>query len=273
MSSTILLAISITIQKRRNFFQENWVWNHFARILIWRETTSLSLGWTFLANLCWTTGIFSVFSWGGGPSLCGVGLGLGAMMCCCYHCHCVTWCLWRRDGSRRPCLCVGLLTTNSRPGAYRQDQSALSTGLVVMATGGPHYWYLVQSLGTSWQTDISQSYKLQVIATTVSLPAERWLMNVLKELRSCSTGYGLQLVAIVFNYWYLVVQRRYRYSAGWLYPTLTVNYFEINYSTSSDHKYYTTRCYTVILCGNQLSCPLRMYCSHKGTTRFSIRYI
>ena len=166
-------------------------------------------------------------------------------------------------------LCVGLLTTNSRPGAYRQDQSALSTGLVVMATGGPHYWYLVQSLGPSWQTDISQSYKLHLIATTVSLPAESSLMNLLKELRSCSTGYGLQLVAIVFNYWYLVVQRRYRYSAGWLYPTLTVNYFEINYSTSSDHKYYTTRWNTVILCGNQLSCPLRTYCSHKGTTRSS----
>ena len=97
-------------------------------------------------------------------------------------------------------LCVGLLTTNSRPGAYRQDQSALSTGLVVMATGGPHYWYLVQSLGPSWQTDISQSYKLHLIATTVSLPAESSLMNLLKELRSCSTGYGLQLVAIVFNY-------------------------------------------------------------------------
>ena len=82
MSSTILLAISITIQKRRNFFQENWVWNHFARILMWRETTSLSLGWTFLANLWWTTGILREFSWGGGPSLCGVGLGFGAIVYC-----------------------------------------------------------------------------------------------------------------------------------------------------------------------------------------------
>ena len=82
MSSTILLAISITIQKRRNFFQENWVWNHFARILMWRETTSLSLGWTCWANLCWTTGILREFSCGGGPSLWGLGLGLGAILYC-----------------------------------------------------------------------------------------------------------------------------------------------------------------------------------------------
>ena len=82
MSRTILLAISITIQKRRNFFQENWVWNHFARILMWRETTSLSLGWTCWANLCWTTGILREFSCGGGPSLWGLGLGLGAILYC-----------------------------------------------------------------------------------------------------------------------------------------------------------------------------------------------
>ena len=82
MSSTILLAISITIQKRRNFFQENWVWNHFAKILMWRETTSLSLGCTCLANFCWTTGILRELSCGGGPSLCGLGLGLGAILYC-----------------------------------------------------------------------------------------------------------------------------------------------------------------------------------------------
>merc|ERR1719400_2583510 len=84
MSSTILLAISITIQKSRNFFQENWVWNHLAKILMWRETTSLSLGWTCLANLCWTMGILRELSCGGGPSLCGLGLGLGAILY--YYC-------------------------------------------------------------------------------------------------------------------------------------------------------------------------------------------
>merc|ERR1711910_65193 len=35
-----------------------------------------------LANLWWTTGILREFSWGGGPSLCGVGLGFGAIVYC-----------------------------------------------------------------------------------------------------------------------------------------------------------------------------------------------
>merc|ERR1719150_578567 len=69
MSSTILLAIRSTIQNRRNFFQENWVWNHLARILMCRATTSLSLGCTLAASLCCTTGIFRELSWGGAPWL------------------------------------------------------------------------------------------------------------------------------------------------------------------------------------------------------------
>ena len=79
MSSTILLAIRSTIQNRRNFFQENWVWNHLARILMCRATTSLSLGCTLAASLCCTTGIFRELSWGGGPRRVGLGLGRGAM--------------------------------------------------------------------------------------------------------------------------------------------------------------------------------------------------
>ena len=80
IKSTILEAISITIQNRRNFFQENWVWNHLARILMCLVITSLSLGWTFLANFCWTTGILRELSWGGGPRLLGLGFGFGAMV-------------------------------------------------------------------------------------------------------------------------------------------------------------------------------------------------
>lgn len=82
MRRTILLAISSTIQNRRNFFHENWVWNHFARILMCLVTTSLILGCIFLANLWWTTGILRELSWGGGPSLLGLGLGFGAIVTC-----------------------------------------------------------------------------------------------------------------------------------------------------------------------------------------------
>ena len=170
MSSTILLAISITIQKRRNFFQENWVWNHLAKILMWRETTSLSLGWTCLANLCWTTGILREFSWGGGPSLCGLGLGLGAIL---YY-----WCAvteWRSLTSSGLLLtscpdwggcwsCPGLHRTEtpltpgrtassallcSAHGALRNHQPSLAVGEYEVL--GAMTWLFYQKLNLRWE--------------------------------------------------------------------------------------------------------------------------